>query len=240
MSVVETDHADVVEALDFRGGEIFEKPSRKLGTKQMEIGTTSRAEVAQTTFVAGENIDSILRLVESLEGAGGGGEHGGGGGFRWDRRWGRDDWGSERGLGHGWAANKMNPALVKPKLDFFVTTLVGGRFLKNNNVDGTIMVEIGDNGIGEFGDGAGTDVAFNTIFVLVHKEEGVGGVKVAIKAFVGFSEGVRLVGRQGVRVVKDLVATTFKVAAPVGDCFREFAGTRDDNSFHRYIIIHMI
>ena len=233
MSVVETDHADVIEALDFGGGEIFEKPSRKLGTKQMEIGTTSRAEVAQTTFVAGENIDSILRLVESLEGAGSGGEYGGGSGFWWSRRLVRGDWGSEWGLGHGWAANKMNPALVKPKLDFFVTTLVGGRFLKNNNVDGTIMIEVGDNGISEFGDGAGADVAFNTIFVLVHKEEGVGGVKVVIKAFVGFGKGVGLVGRQGVRIVKDLVATTFKVAAPVGDCFGEFAGTGNDNCFHR-------
>lgn len=189
--------------------------------------------MAEAALVAGEDVDGVFGFVEGLEGGSGGGKDGGSAGFRGQRSGSGGGWWSERRLRHGRAADEMNPALIQPELDFFVAALVRGGLLEDDDVNAAVVVEVGDDGVGEFGDGAGADVTFDAVFVLVHKEEGVGGIKVAVETFVGFGEGGGLVGRQGIGIVKDLVAATFKVAAPVGDGFGEFAGTGDDNCFHR-------
>ena len=126
----------------------------------------------------------------------------------------------------------MNPALVEPKLDFFITTLVRRRFLEDDDIDVAVVIEVGDDSVGEFGNGAGADVALNAVFVFVHEEEGIGGIKMAVEVLVGFGEGGGLIGGYEIGVVEDLVAATFKVTAPVGDSFGEFAGAGDDNCFH--------
>ena len=189
--------------------------------------------MAEATLVAGEDVDGVFGFVEGLEGRGGSGKDGRGAGFRGQRSGSGSGWRGKRRLRHGRATDEMNPALVQPELDFFVAALVGGRFLEDDDVNVAVVVEVGDDGVGELGDGAGADVAFDAVFILVHKEESVGSIKVAIETFVGFGEGGGLVGRQGIGIVKDLVAATFKVTAPVGDGFGEFAGTGDDNCFHR-------
>lgn len=233
MGVVQADHTDMVKALDFGGGEVFEQPGREVGAEQVEIGAAGGAEMAEAALVAGEDVDSVFGFVEGLEGRGGGGKDGRGAGFRGQRSGSRSGGRGERRLRHRRATDEMNPALVQPELDFFVTALVGGGLLEDDDVNAAVVVEVGDDGVGEFGDGAGADVAFDAVFVLVHKEESVGSVKVAIETFVGFGEGGGLVGRQGIGIVKDLVAATFKVTAPIGDGFGEFAGTGNDNCFHR-------
>ena len=127
----------------------------------------------------------------------------------------------------------MNPALVEPKLDFFITTLVRRRFLEDDDIDVAVVIEVGDDSVGEFGNGAGADVALNAVFVFVHEEEGIGGIKMAVEVLVGFGEGGGLIGGYEIGVVEDLVAATFKVTAPIGDGFGESAGTGNDNCFHR-------
>ena len=151
--------------------------------------------MTEAALVAGEDVDGVFGFVEGLEGRGGGGKDGGGAGFRGQRSGSGSGWWGKRRLRHRRAADEMNPALVQPELDFFVTALVGGRFLENDDVNAAVVVEVGDDGVGEFGDGAGADVAFDAVFVLVHKEESVGSVKMAIETFVGFGEGGGLVGR---------------------------------------------
>lgn len=54
-----------------------------------------------------------------------------------------------------------------------------------------------------------------------------------IKALIGLGEGGGLVlKRDGVRIIEDLVPTTFKITTPISNLLGEFAATGNDDSFH--------
>lgn len=93
----------------------------------------------------------------------------------------------------------FDPILVEPEFNFVVAVLGFGGEFQNVDFDFFATVQIASDDVGEFGDGAGANVAFDAIFVFVHEEEGVGLVEVFIEAFVDFghaSDIIRIIRRK--------------------------------------------
>lgn len=144
------------------------------------------------------------------------------------------------GFAAGGTVVNFEPILVKPKLNFVVAVLrLRGEF-QDIDFGFFAAIEIANDDVGEFGDGAGADVALDAVFVLVHEEEGIGLVEVFIETFVEIGEALGVVGisglepaaereagsglgfvkgfffeRDGGGPVDDVVTTTFEVASPI-------------------------
>lgn len=144
------------------------------------------------------------------------------------------------GFAAGGAVVNLEPILVKPKLNFVVAVLGFRGEFQDIDFGFFAAVEIANDDVGKFGDGAGADVALDAVFIFVHEEESVGLVEVFIEAFVEISEAFGVVGisglepaaeretgsglgfvkgfffeRDGGRPVDDVVAATFEVASPI-------------------------
>lgn len=163
------------------------------------------------------------------------------------------------GLFAGGATVDFNPILVEPEFDLVVARLFLGWHLENLDVDFATTVKVTNNGVSELGDGAGADVAFDTVFVFVHEEEGVGLVEVLIELLVEFghalgigcvalanqaAEGKTGSGRglgervfvlkDGAGPVDDFVAATFEIASPIKRTFIKFRTARNDQLSHSF------
>ncbi len=62
----------------------------------------------------------------------------------------------------------FNPTLFEPEFDFSVVTLLLGRFLKNENFNVFVVIEIIHYYIGKFRHGTRVDVTGNVVLVFVH------------------------------------------------------------------------
>lgn len=148
------------------------------------------------------------------------------------------------GLFAGGAVVDLDPVLVEPEFDFFVAVLVFGRHLEDVDLDFAAAIEVVNDGVGDLGDHAAADVAFDAVLIFIHEEESVGLVEVLIEALVdlgealavivvargeptsegeawgglGFVDGLGLGGNRA-RPVDDFVAAAFEVATPVEGAF---------------------
>lgn len=153
----------------------------------------------------------------------------------------------------GRAVVNLDPVLVKPEFDFFVTVLVFGGHFKDVDFDFATTVEIIDDGVGDLGDHAAADVTFDAVFIFVHEEEGVGLVEVFVETLVDLGEALTVIvvtrgeptaegktwgglglvdgvwlGGDGAGPVDNFVAAAFEVATPVEGAFVEFGAAGDD------------
>lgn len=144
------------------------------------------------------------------------------------------------GFAAGGTVVNFEPILVKPKLNFVVAVLGFRGEFQNIDFGFFAAIEITNDDVSEFGDGAGADVPLDAVFVFVHEEEGIGLVEVFIEAFIEISEALGVVGvsgfepaakretgsglgfvkgfffkRDGGGPVNDVVTTAFKVASPI-------------------------
>lgn len=62
-AVVEADHADAGEALEFGGGDVFEKPSGEFGTEDFKIFAGGGGEVAEGFIFAGGNVEGFVGIA---------------------------------------------------------------------------------------------------------------------------------------------------------------------------------
>lgn len=86
----------------------------------------------------------------------------------------------------------MELVLVEPEFDFFVATEFFGGELEEVDFDFATAVKIIHDGVGDFGESIGADVAFNPVFIFVHDEEDVGLVKVLVELTVKFDHAIRI------------------------------------------------
>ncbi len=268
---------DLGEALHFGGGEILEEPGGELGGENFEIFAHLGSEAAEAALVAGGEVEHFVGLAEKFGFVRGGlddfsfgdfvvgGIFGGVGGL------GRFAAGDERsgvlgrlfvGNGNGGflagrALVDLDPVLVEPEFDFFVAILIFGRHLEDVDVDLAAAIEVADDGVGDLGDHAAADVAFDAVFVFVHEEKGVGLVEILVEALVdfGLALGVIVVargeptaereargglgfvgsfgfGRDRAGPVDDFVAAAFEVTTPVEGTLVELRAAGDNEFFH--------
>lgn len=69
----------------------------------------------------------------------------------------------------------------------------GGKF-ENIDFDFASTIEIANDDISEFGNGAGADVAFDTIFIFVHKKKSISLIEVLVETLVNVGEVLCVVG----------------------------------------------
>lgn len=204
-AVIHTNHTDTREALKLGSGDVAEEPSRKLGAENFEIFAGGGGEIAEGFVFTSDDINGFLGTTTEEAALHGGGLGDGeswswgdwsgsfdGGGFSNGGLDGWFDFWSVAGDGDGGSAAgraviDFQPILIKPELNFVVTVLRFGGEFQDVDFGFLAAVEIAGDNISEFGDSAGADVAFGAVFILVHKEEGVGLVEVFIKTFVDFS-----------------------------------------------------
>lgn len=70
---------------------------------------------------------------------------------------------------------------------------LGGKF-EDINFDFASAIEVANDDISKFGNGAGADIAFDTIFVFVHKEESISLIEVLVETLVNVGEVLCVVG----------------------------------------------
>ncbi len=111
----------------------------------------------------------------------------------------------------------MDPTLINPKADFFVAGLLNGWHLEEVDFDFFATIKIGNDGIGEFGESTGSDVAASVVMVFIHKKEDISTINILEEGNIDILEvfGVITFGRHLAREVDDFVATTFEIAPPV-------------------------
>ncbi len=268
VSVAETaGGADVAEMLHFGRGEVFEEPSGEFRRENLEVLAYRRGETVETAFFAGGEVEHFFAFAKETRFVRGGlddfafgdfvvgrfsrrSRHFGGGGTASDERGGfggrlfiRN---RHSGLFAGRTLVDFNPVLVEPELDFVVAGLVFGRHFENIDLGFAAAIEIVDDGVSNLGNHAGADIAFDAVFVLVHKEESVGLIEIFVKTLVdfGLAFGVIIItrgepaaerkagsglsfvggfwfGRDGARPINDFVAAAFEIATPVKCAFVE-------------------
>lgn len=283
-TIVEANHADAGETLKFGGGDVFEEPSGEFGTENFKIFAGGGGEVAERFVFAGGDVEGFDGTTAEESAFDDGSWFSDGGCWRWGD-WGRGfdggwfsswcfndrfgfwdiigDW--DGGFAAGGAVVNFEPILVEPKLNFVVAVLgFGGEF---QDIDFGLFaaIEIANDDVGEFGDGAGTDVALNAVFVFVHEEESVGLVEVFIEAFVEISEALGVVGISGFEPaakretgsglgfvkgfffkrdrggpVDDVVATTFEVASPIERALVQFGTAGNNEFFHMMFSVTLL
>lgn len=92
------------------------------------------------------------------------------------------------GLFAGGAIVNIDPALVEPEFDFFVASLLSRWHLEDVDVGFFTTVEITDDDVGKFGEGAWANVTTDVVFVFVHEEESVSAVEILIERGVNVSK----------------------------------------------------
>lgn len=219
--VIDTDHTDSLETLEFGGGNIFEEPGWEVGGENFEILTRFGREALETFFLAGQNIEHAVVAVEETITV-----RRGVGVFALDRRelarWldgGKRRCGS-RGSGADFdgggefdggafvrngdssllarrAAIDFEPILIKPEFDFVIAAEFFGRHLQEVNLDFAAAIEVADDSVGEFGESARADVARNAVFVFVHDKESIGLVEVFVELLIKLRHTFGVIGIAG-------------------------------------------
>lgn len=143
------------------------------------------------------------------------------------------------GLFASGAVVDIDPFLIEPEFDFFVTSLLFGRHLEKVDFNFFAVIEIFDDGVSEFGESARADVAANIFVIFIHQEEDVGAFKILEEGNVDVGEifGVVAFGGNGTGVIDDFVAATFKITSPVGGAFLELGTSCNDEFFHNDLLI---
>lgn len=233
-------HADGAEALHLGGGEIFQEPSWKFGRENLEIFAHGRGEAAEAAFFRSAKVDGFFvgageeLCARSRDGRRGddrfvlefgdnivfgdfdffglffGGRLGGSFGDR------------NGSFFAGWAVIDMNPTLVKPEADFFVTSLFDGRGLEEIDFDLFPAIEIRDERITQLGESTRANIATDVVVVFVHEEKDIGTIDVLIKRSINIGEILGTFGCSDARVINDLVTTTLKITSPVSGTFLKF------------------
>lgn len=62
-AIVEADHADAGEALEFGGGDVFEKPSGEFGAEDFKIFAGGGGEVAEGFVFAGGDVEGFVGIA---------------------------------------------------------------------------------------------------------------------------------------------------------------------------------
>lgn len=196
----------------------------------------SRAEAVQATFATADNINGLFaaaRADEEFRTSGWrwlGSNRGFGSGFffgaveiLFDGFFSNSILDGDSGFFAGRAIVDIDPTLVEPEFNLFVAGLLRRRHLEHINIGLLAAVEIADQDIGKLGKSAGADVAANVVFIFIHEEESVSPVEVLVKRGVDVSEifGIVALGRDGTGEVDNVVATSFKIPAPIGGTFLE-------------------
>ncbi len=88
----------------------------------------------------------------------------------------------------------MYPSLVKPEFNFVVAVLGPRGELVDVDFSFAATIKITGDNISELGNGAGANIAFDTVFILVHKKEDISLVEVFIEALINFCEAGSVVG----------------------------------------------
>lgn len=129
--------------------------------------------------------------------------------------------------------------MVEPEFNLFIASLLFGWHLEKVDFDFFAMVEVFNNGVSEFGEGAWANVAADVFVVFIHEKENVGAFEILEEGNVNVSEifGVVTFGRNDAWIINDFVATTFKIASPVGGAFLEFRTSCDDEFLHIAFIL---
>ncbi len=248
--VINCDHADVFEALHFGGREVFEKPGGEFGGKESEILAGSGSEGFKAAFFGGAKIDEALGFLEGArKKTMGSGDNrmdfGVGGSFRksgscffGDFEFGGDDFGGFEGLFAGRALVETDPTLTKPETNFFVAILFAGGHLEEINLGFLAVVEVVDDDISEFGDGAGADIAADIVFVFIHEKENVGAVEILVKRSINIGDfgGVIVVEGDWGGVVDDFVALAFEIAVPIVNAVLKLGTACNDEFFHELFL----
>lgn len=233
-------HADGAETLHLRSGKIFQEPGRKFGRENLEIFAHGGGEAAETAFLRSAEVDGFLvgageefhtRCRDGRRGDDGlvlkfggnivlgdfdffglffGGRLGGSFGDR------------NGSFFAGRAVIDMNPTLVKPEADFFVTGLFDGWGLEEIDFDLFPAIEIRDEGVTQLGEGTRANIATDVVVVFVHKEKDVGTIDVLVKRSINIGEILGTFGCSNARVINDLVTTTLKITSPVSGTFLKF------------------
>ena len=120
--------------------------------------------------------------------------------------------------------------MVEPEFDFFVTGLLSRWHLEDVNVGFFTTVEITDDDVGKFGEGAWANVTTDVVFIFVHEEESVSAVEILVERGVNVSKvfGIVAFGRDGARKVDNIVATTFKIPSPISGAFLELGAASNN------------
>lgn len=200
-TIVHGGHADVFEALELRGSDIFEKPGRKSRGEDFEIFALRSGERAEGFVLAGGKVERFLARATKETGffwGNGSGWLGLGLGFSLDGSrgfFGGRLFADGRG-GLGRAIN-LNQALREPEADFLVATLGLIGHLEEVDFGLVMVVEIISNDVLEFGVSTDTNVAVDIMMVFVHDEEDIGAVEILPEALVGAEEafGIGAVAR---------------------------------------------
>lgn len=124
--------------------------------------------------------------------------------------------------------------MVEPEFDFLVTSLLFGRHLEDVDFDFFAVIEIFDDGIGEFRESARANVTTDVFIIFVHKEKDISAFKILEKRDIDVGKvfGIVTFGRYGARIINNFITATFEITSPVSGTFLEFGTSCDDKFFH--------